>query len=166
MKRRSEKTAFYGVMLGLALILGYVEFLLPLNFGVPGIKLGLSNIVTVFVLYKIGFKQSFTLNVLRIIISSILFGNVFGAVYSLCGGILSVVSMYYLKKTNLFSIVGVSVAGAVINNLGQVVIASVLISTVQILGYLPFLSFSGVIMGALIGVLVTLIINKLPKTFY
>ena len=165
MNNKSNKTAFYGTILGLALILSYIEFLIPFNFGIPGIKLGLCNIIAVSILYKKGFKQSFLINCARIILSSILFGNIFGAVYSLCGGILSTVIMALLKKTDKFSVLGVSVAGAVMNNLGQTLAATVVLSTYRVLGYLPILAISGILTGALIGLAVTLIIKKLPKSF-
>ena len=98
----AKKCAYYGAFLGLAIICGYVEMLIPFDFGIPGIKLGLANIVSVYILYKNGFLPSLTVNVSRIILCSLLFGNVMSLFYSLCGGVLSLLIMFAFKKFKIF----------------------------------------------------------------
>jgi heptaprenyl diphosphate synthase len=147
----AKKCAYYGAFLGLAIICGYVEMLIPFDFGIPGIKLGLANIVSVYILYKNGFLPSLTVNVSRIILCSLLFGNVMSLFYSLCGGVLSLLIMFAFKRFKIFSIIGVSVAGGTAHNVGQLCAASLIIGAKALTYYLPFLMLSGVITGFLIG---------------
>ena len=106
-----RKVAIFGVFTALALIFSYVELLIPINFGIPGAKLGLANLMTVLVLYKMGIKEALALSVTRIILSGFMFGNLFGILYSLSGGLLSFLVMVLLKKSDRFSVAGVSIGG-------------------------------------------------------
>ena len=155
-----KKTAYYASMVAVALIFGFVEFLVPFDFGIPGIKLGLANLVAIFLLYKNGFVPAISVNVARIFISGILFGNVMSIFYSLCGGILSITVMWLAKKIRFFSTVGVSVLGGTVHNLGQLLAASVIIGFKAIRFYAPFLMVSGVVTGFLIGLAATVLINR------
>jgi len=161
MKDMSKKVAYYGCILSLAIIFGYVEFLIPFNFGIPGIKLGLANIIAVFVLYKNDFKSSMIINIARVLLVGILFGNVFSIVYSLSGGILSVGSMALAKKWHALSPVGVSVIGAFAHNIGQIAAAAIVLETAAVFYYLPFLIISAVATGVLIGLATTIILSRL-----
>lgn len=143
--------AYYGSMLGLAIICGYVEMLIPFDFGIPGIKLGLANIVALVLLYKNGFLPALAVNVSRVLLIGILFGNAMSVFYSLAGGILSLIVMYLMKKAPIFSTVGVSVAGAAAHNIGQLAAALVVIGMKAVMFYLPFLLIAAVITGFLIG---------------
>lgn len=143
--------AYYGSMLALAIICGYVEMLIPFDFGIPGMKLGLANIAALVLLYKNGFLSAFAVNVSRILLVGILFGNAMSVFYSLAGGILSLIVMYLMKKAPIFSIVGVSVAGATAHNIGQLAAALVAIGIKAVIFYLPFLLVFAVITGFLIG---------------
>lgn len=147
-----KKTAYLGVMLALALICSYVEVLIPIPIGIPGIKLGLANIVVVFVMYSIGVKEALLLSVMRVTISGFMFGNVVAIAYSLAGGLLSLVIMFLLKKTNLLSCISVSIAGGIAHNIGQMMIATVLVDNYYVLYYVPVLMIAGFITGACIGV--------------
>ncbi len=148
---KAKKTAYYGSMLGLAIIAGYVEMLIHFDFGIPGIKLGLGNIVAIFLLYKNGFFQSLAVNIARVLVVGILFGNVMSIFYALSGGILSLVTMYFVKKIPVFSAVGVSVSGGVAHNIGQLLAALMVINLRALIYYLPFLMLSGVVTGFLVG---------------
>ena len=150
-------------MAALALIFSYVEVLIPFNIGIPGIKLGIANIVIIIVLYYLGPKYAITVNVVRVLIAGLLFNGLFGALYSLAGAIVSFIVMIALKKTNIFSVVGVSMAGGVAHNLGQILIAAILVANLKIFLYFPVLIISGVITGAIIGILAGLMLRKLPK---
>ena len=151
-KNRKNRAAVFGVFTALALIFSYVELLIPINFGIPGAKLGLANLVIVIVLYKTDWKEALLLSVVRIILAGFLFGNLFGILYSLAGGILSLAVMTLLKKTGAFSVIGVSMAGGVSHNVGQLIIAMLVVETYAVGYYLPVLLITGLITGTLIGI--------------
>ena len=144
--------AVFGVFTALALIFSYIELLIPINFGIPGAKLGLANLIIVIVLYKAEWKEALLLSVVRIILSGFLFGNLFGILYSLAGGVLSLAVMALLKKTQIFSIIGVSMAGGVSHNVGQLIMAMLVVETYAVGYYLPVLLIAGLITGTLIGI--------------
>lgn len=156
----AKKVAYLGMFTALAVICGYIEALIPFNFGIPGMKLGLANIITLISLYFFGKKESLTILILRIIIIGLLFGNVYGIIYSLCGGILSFIIMCLGKRINCFSMVGVSILGGVFHNIGQLLFACLTVSDIRIAFYLPVLIISGAITGLLIGIVSSLINNK------
>lgn len=160
----ARKSAYFGVLLSLAMICGYVEMLIPFDFGIPGIKLGLANIVALWLLYKNGFVQAMAVNVGRILLVGILFGNVMSIFYSLTGGILAVTAMFFIRKFKCFSIVGVSIAGAFFHNVGQLIAASLVIGTRAVIYYLPFLSISAVATGLLIGLLGAYLVRRVKYT--
>lgn len=156
----AKKTAFFGCMLGLAVICGYVELLIPFDFGIPGIKLGLANVIALWLLYRNGFLTALAVNTARILICGILFGNAMSVVYSLSGGIATVCVMYLIKKIPLFSEVGVSVAGAAAHNLGQMAAALPTVGLAAVRYYLPFITLSGVLTGILIGIAVHQLLKR------
>lgn len=156
-----KKCAYYGSLLALAIICGYVEMLVPFNFGIPGIKLGLANIVAVYILYKNGFFASLTVNTCRIVLCTLLFGNAMSLFYSLCGGVLSLLVMLIFKKIKYFSVVGVSVAGGTAHNIGQLLAASLIIGAKALAYYLPFLMISGVVTGFLVGIATHYLIKRI-----
>ena len=152
MRNRKNKAAVFGVFTALALIFSYVELLIPVNFGIPGAKLGLANLVIVIVLYKTDCKEALLLSVVRIILAGFLFGNLFGILYSLAGGILSLAVMALLKRTGAFSVIGVSMAGGVSHNVGQLIMAMLVVETYAVGYYLPVLLIAGLITGTVIGI--------------
>ena len=165
-KSRGQSTrrlAFGAMFTALALIFSYVEFLIPLPVPVPGIKLGLANLVIIIAIYRMGFKYAFTINCVRIIASGLLFSGVFGMLYSFAGGILSLVVMYGLYRTKLFSMVGVSMAGGVMHNLGKLLTACLIVSNIRLMSYFAVLLFSGLISGILIGIVAYHIEKRLPQ---
>ena len=148
-------------MTSLAIVFGYIEHLIPLPFGIYGIKLGLANLVVVIMLYAINAYSAFTINMMRIILCSMLFGTFTSFWYSLIGGLLSFGIMFIVKKTNKFSPMGVSICGAITHNIGQIAVAVILMEELKIAFYLPVLLIVGAITGALIG-LVAIPIIKMP----
>ena len=108
-----NRAAYFGVFTALALIFSYVESLIPIHFGVPGIKLGLANLLIVIFLYKRNAKEALLLSIVRIVLAGFMFANLFSILYSLAGGILSLAVMAFLKKRGTFSVIGVSIAGGV-----------------------------------------------------
>lgn len=152
MKNIKNRAAVFGVFTALALIFSYVEFLIPINFGIPGAKLGLANLVIVIALYKTDWKEALLLSAVRILLSGFLFGNLFGILYSFSGGILSIAVMALLKKTGGFSVIGVSMAGGVSHNIGQMIMAMLVVETYAVGYYLPVLLIAGLITGAFIGI--------------
>ena len=165
-KRKTEKIADYGALTALAFLFAYLESLIPIPIGIPGIKIGLANIVVVTALYHMKAGDAFAIAMLRIILSGFTFGSVSSMIYSLAGGILSFFGMLILKKTEKFSIMGVSLAGGVLHNVGQMAAAAIILETIELLYYAPFLLIAGMITGVLIGFLVKSIspaINVIKK---
>ena len=164
MKNKSKTVAFIGMCTALALILAYVEILIqPLFPTLPGIKMGLPNIIIVFLLYRRGPLSAIGVSLLRILLVSLLFGNVMALLYSLAGGVLSILVMILLKKLRFLSPVGVSVAGGVTHNVGQILMAMLLLDTVELGYYLVVLTVTGTVAGILVGLCGAILINKLPK---
>ena len=152
MKPSTKRVAVLGLCTALALILAYVEVLLPPLFSaIPGIKLGLPNIAIIFVLYKFGIVDAATVSFIRVASVSMLFGNPMTFAYSFAGAVLSIAVMAILKKTNLLSTVGVSVAGGVFHNVGQILMAMLLLGTAELGYYLIVLAITGTISGIFIG---------------
>ena len=146
------KAAYFGVFTALALIFSYVETLIPIHIGIPGVKLGLANLIVVIALYRMGVREAYVLSVVRVILAGFLFGNLFAILYSLAGGLLSLTVMVFLKKTEKFSVLGVSMAGAVFHNIGQLIMAAIVLESLSITYYLPVLLISGIVTGLLIGI--------------
>ena len=161
-KRSVAKTvAHIALLTSLALIFSYVEAIIPYNPAIPGIKLGIANVVTIIALYKFGWKDAACISALRIVLAGLLFNGVFGMLYSLAGALVSFVGMLLLKRSKLFSIVGVSMVGGVLHNLGQLLVAAALIEDLRIFFYFPVLLFSGIVSGIAIGIAATLILRKI-----
>lgn len=158
-----KKTAYLGVMLALALICSYVEVLIPIPIGIPGIKLGLANIVIVFAMYSIGIKEALVLSIMRVTISGFMFGNVVAIAYSLAGGLLSLFVMYLLKKTDKLSCISVSIAGGIMHNIGQMIVATILVDNYYVLYYVPVLMVAGFITGACIGIVAQEVFIRIGK---
>lgn len=149
----AKKTALYGMLVALAFVFSYIEVLIPFSFGIPGIKLGLANIVVIIALYTMGAKDAFVISCVRIVLVGFTFGNMFSILYSLAGGLLSWMVMSLCKKVKSFSVVGVSVAGGITHNIGQIAMAALVLKTISIGYYLPILLIAGTITGFLIGIL-------------
>ena len=160
-KMTAGKIALYGMFLAAALVAGYIERLIPINPGVPGVKLGLSNIVTMVLLYTAGFQAAVLISAARILLSGLLFGSGFAMVYSAAGALLSMIVMVILKKTGRFSTVGVSVAGGVFHNVGQILVAIAVLETRSLIYYLPVLILSGLAAGIVIGILSGVLTRRL-----
>lgn len=163
MKVKPKSVAFIGIFVALAMIFAYIEALIPPIFpAIPGIKMGLPNIIIVFLLYRKSLKSAAAVSLLRIILINTLFGNAMGFLYSLAGGILSFLVMLFLKKLKIFSAVGVSVAGGVMHNVGQILMAMLLLETSQLAYYLVVLTITGTISGILIGLCGAVLIKRFP----
>lgn len=156
-----NRVAYFGVFTALALIFSYVESLVPFNFGIPGVKLGLANLIIVIALYKMKFSDAFLLSVVRVVLSGFIFGNYFSIIYSLAGGILSLCVMAGLKKTDKFSVMGISMAGGVAHNVGQLIVAMIVVETLSIVAYVPVLLISGLVTGLLIGIVSAEMLKRL-----
>ena len=148
----AKKVAFCGMLTALAMIFSYVESLIPLSFGVPGIKLGLANLVVLSALFMLEPGPVLLINIGRILLMGFLFGSGMSILYSLAGGILSFAVMIFLIRTG-FSHSGISAAGAVAHNVGQILVAAAVLRSARLFYYLPVLIVSGVITGLLIGIL-------------
>lgn len=160
-----RKTAYLGMFLALALICSYIESLIPFHFGVPGIKLGLANVIVVVMIYGMGAREALLLSILRILLAGFLFGNPFSIIYSLSGGILSYFVMLLLKNTQKFHVISVSTAGGIFHNLGQLLVASAVVENYNLFYYAPVLLVSGFITGFLIGNVAQELIFRLKGRF-
>ncbi|MBO7217395.1 MAG: Gx transporter family protein [Clostridia bacterium] len=159
--KKTYKLTLSALFCTVALILSYIESLIPPFFAVPGIKLGLSNIISVYLLYTLGFKYAVVVALLRVALSSLLFGTTLTLAYSLTGALVSLLLMYLFKKLSLFSEVGVSIIGGIGHNAAQIAVAAIIMQTSGIIYYLPPLLISGTVTGALIGIAGALLIKKL-----
>lgn len=156
-----NRVAYFGVFTALALIFSYVETLIPISFGIPGVKLGLANLIIVIALYKMNLKEAYLLSVSRVLLSGFIFGNYFSIIYSLAGGLLSLIVMSFLKTRGGYSIMGISIAGGVCHNIGQLIVAALVVETFHVFYYVPVLLIAGGVTGLLIGILAGHMLNRL-----
>ena len=160
-----RKTAELGFFLAVALILSYVESLIPITFGIPGIKLGLPNLIVVLLLFgqRYGAKEALLVNGMRIVLSGFVFSNLYAILYALAGAAFSFIAMLIGKRLRCFSVIGVSVLGGVFHNIGQAVVAMIVVETFAVSYYIPFLIVAGTITGAFLGLIVMEIIPYLDR---
>lgn len=159
----AEKVARMGIWIALAMIFSYIEVLIPFNFGIPGVKLGVANIVTVTSLYVFSWKETLGISMIRIFLMGLLFGNGISLFYSFAGGILSFLAMVLVKKTNWFSVIGVSLTGGVFHNVGQLLAVMLVLRNKVIAAYLPVLLVAGILTGAIIGLVADKIIPRISS---
>lgn len=160
----TSKITFLGLFTALAMILSFVESLFPpITTVLPGIKMGLPNIAIMFILYRVGWKEAALVSVVRVILVSILFGNVQSMVFSLAGAILSLLIMILMKKFTQFSHPSISVIGGVFHNIGQIIVAWLVTDTAQIVYYLPVLLISGCAAGILVGLVAGMLEKRVPN---
>ena len=157
----AKKVSLYGILVSLAFIASYIEVIIPFNFHIPGMKLGLANIAVLVALYTGGAKAGITVSIIRIILVGLTFGNPYSAIYGLSGGVLSLVVMIFLKRTDFFGMVGVSMAGGVVHNLGQLLCAMILLKLPAVFTYLSYLILVGTVTGALIGIIDEEVLKRL-----
>ena len=153
-----NKTAFMGLLLAFALILSYIETLIPFQTGIPGVKLGLANLAVVLSLYLFTWKEAILLTTLKAVLSGLMFGNLFMIIYSLAGALISCMIMILLKKTGGFHVPIVSVARGVMHNMGQLLVAVFVVETYSIFYYIPVLMIAGLITGLVIGSVAALVL--------
>ena len=159
--KQTKKLTFLSMCVAIALILGYLESLIPLFSGIPGIKLGLPNLVIVWILYTYNFKDALLVNIVRVSLNAILFGNVYSFIFSLAGALISLCIMHIFNKMN-FHIYSVSMMGGVFHNVGQMLMA-ILLTSAQMIYHLPVLLITGMICGTLNGILSKLLLKHLNK---
>lgn len=164
MKIATRKLTFLSIFSALAIILSFIETLLPpIWSSVPGIKMGLPNIIVIFLLYKFSIKEAATVSAVRLMTVALLFGNLMTLAYSFSGAVLSLTVMWLMKKCNLFSMVGVSIVGAVFHNVGQIIAAILILGTKEIGFYLPVLAVSGTVAGIFVGMMGILVLKYTAK---
>ena len=159
----TKKIALCGVLTALAMIFSYIESVIPVPIPVPGIKLGVANIAVITILYVLGVKEAIVINLLRIVLTSLLFGNVNSFLFSISGAALSLTIMIIMKKLDFFSCIGVSVCGGVMHNIGQIIAAVFIMGREAIVFYLPVLIVSGVFTGVVIGVVSGIVAKHVRK---
>lgn len=160
---KNEKLTKMAMLVALAMIFSYVESLIPINFGIPGVKLGVANLVTVTGLYFLELPEVFLVVVMRVLLIGFLFGNGMSIIYSLAGGILSLLVMAVMKRINGFSVLGVSIMGGASHNIGQIIVASVVVENLKLIYYLPALLIAGTITGFVMGILSKKVLPTVQK---
>ena len=160
--KKTKRLVLLAMLTAVAMILSYVESLLP-SVGIPGVKMGLANIAVIFALFRFGWKEAAALSLVRVVLVSLLFGSVGAMLYSLAGAVLSLAVMALLRRIDRFSTVGISVAGGVAHNAGQILMVMLILQTKQLLGYLPVLAVSGIAGGVLTGLAAALLIRRIPE---
>ena len=158
----SKRIAKFALLVALAMVLSWLESLIPVSSAIPGVKLGLTNLVVLFALYRMGGKDAIILSLIRVVLVSLTFGNAFAFFYSFSGALLSFLIMWLMKKSGRFSTVGVSVAGGVGHNIGQILTAAIVLRSSGIFYYLPVLLLSGVAAGIGIGLAGAVLIQRIP----
>ena len=167
MRRAETKRLALGAMLvAFAMILSYIESLVPPLVAIPGVKLGLANIATVFVLYCLGERYAVAVSLMRVVLSSLLFGSAVSLIYSLTGAVLSLVFMILLRRIGIFTPVGVSAAGGVAHNAGQIICAALIMENAGLTYYLTPLTVAGVITGCVIGIAAGFVIAKMKNVMH
>lgn len=162
---KTKKIAVLALAVALAMILSFVESQIPAFAAIPGVKVGLANIAVIFALYKLGWREAALISLIRVFLVSVLFGTAVSLFYSVAGAVLSLSGMILLRKTGLFSTVAVSVAGGVLHNVGQILMACLLLETNVIKYYLPFLILSGVIAGIVIGAVSAIMVKRVEVKY-
>ena len=166
MRNNTKKLTLLAMMITFAIVLSYVESKIPAFVAIPGVKIGLANIVVIFVLYKLGIKEAILISGVRVFIISMLFGNPISLIYSIAGAFLSLSVMFLLKKLTPLKEVAVSVVGGVMHNVGQIAVASVILDTNVVVYYLPFLILSGTIAGIAVGVAAAVLVKRINRFSY
>lgn len=156
----ARRVATLGILVAVAFVLSYIEAILPFSLGIPGIKLGFSHIVTVFALYRMRTWETVLVTLVRVVLAAMLFGSALSAIYSLVGATVSLAVMLVLRRLPVFSEVGVSAAGGVAHNVGQIACAAILMETAGLIWYLPVLLAAGCVSGVVIGSVASLIIRR------
>lgn len=152
------------LMIALAFTFSYLESLIPFNLGIPGIKLGIANLVVIIALYTMNAKDALFISIIRILLSGLAFSGPFAMIYSLIGGLLSFLVMFVAKKSNKFSPIGVSALGGTVHNFGQILVAAVVMRTYRIIYYFPILMIVGLVTGIVNGIIADIIIKRIAKT--
>lgn len=158
---QTKRIAYYGLFASLSILMGYVEASMSMPLLIPGMKLGLANVIIVIVLYFMDTKAALFISLVRVILSGLLFAGFAGLLYSLAGAMFSFLVMAFLKKTDRFSIIGVSIAGGVFHNIGQIIVAAGAVENFKMFYYLPFLLFFGVATGTMIGIVAKILLKYL-----
>lgn len=159
----TKRIANMSMLVALAIIFSYIEFMIPINLGIPGMKLGLANLVIVIALYILKISDVWIISILRILIMGFMFGSGMSIIYSLAGAVVSLLVMSVIKKIGGFSVLGVSMAGAVCHNIGQVMVAIIVVENVSVIYYVPALLVAGIITGAIIGVVSKRVLSVIKK---
>ena len=158
---KTKKLVTLAVTISMAMILSFVESRIPAFVAIPGVKVGLANIAVIFALYKMGWREAISVSVIRVLLVALLFGSVVSLAYSIAGAVISLSLMILLKKLGIFTEVAVSVVGGITHNIGQILIAFLLLETSVVFYYLPFLLVSGVIAGIAVGIASALLIKRI-----
>ena len=163
----TRRIAVCGLLTAVALVLSLVERMFPLSavVPIPGIKLGLANVVTLFALVRLGRRDAFAILLVRVTLASVFMGSVTSFLFALFGGLLALLTMALLLpgRDRWFSLIGISIAGAAAHNIGQIGAAMLVLRSVYVAAYLPLLLLSALVMGVTTGIVSRVTIEHLEK---
>lgn len=162
----TKRITYTGMFVAIAMVFSYLESMIPVNIAIPGIKLGFANMVTIVVMYRLRIADAWIVSLVRVVLSSLLFGNMAIMIYSMAGAVLSLLVMSICRKKDLFGLLGTSILGGVSHNAGQIVMAAFLMKSGNIMLYIPVLCISGTIAGVCIGLAGAVLVRKLPAIDY
>lgn len=162
-KERARKVALYGILIALAMVMSFIESLIPMPIPIPGVKLGLANLVTITGLYLVGIPGTICVTILRVVLVGFSFGNPYSMIYGLSGSLLSLLVMSIAKKYHWFSQVGISILGGIFHNIGQITFAALIVQTAGVYVYLPALLAAGCAAGTIIGILGGILTERLTN---
>jgi heptaprenyl diphosphate synthase len=166
MRNNTRRLTALSLTVSFALILSFLESRIPAFVAIPGVKMGLANIAVIFALYKFGIKEAISVSALRVILVSALFGTPVSFIYSITGAVSSLLVMFLLKRLTPLNEITVSVAGGVLHNVGQVLVAMLLLGTAELGYYLAVLAVSGTAAGVCVGICGALAVRRIPDIFY
>ncbi len=162
-RNKAKSVALYGMLIALAFIFSYVEALIPIPVPIPGVKLGLANLVSVVGLYTVGTAGTVAVSLVRIVLAGFTFGNTFSMMYGLAGGVVSLTAMILARKFQWFDQTGVSMLGGICHNIGQLGVAAYVTKTTAVFSYLPVLLAAGLVTGIVIGILSGMVVERISK---
>lgn len=157
-----KKTVTSGVLIALALIFSYIESLIPIPVPMPGIKLGLANLVVLFAIYRLGSMEAIAISLIRVILAGFLFSNLSATIYGLAGAMLALITMWLLHRLTRLHIITISICGAIGHIIGQLIVAGAVTNYGAVAYYMPYLLLSAVITGAVIGVVAGILVDRVP----
>ena len=157
----NKKISIYGLLIALAFVLSYIESLIPVFVAVPGMKLGLTNVVVLYAVYRMDVKAALIINAVRIVLVGLTFATAISFCFSIAGGMISTAAMLLMAKRTSFSMVSTSIVGGIMHNCAQIIVAIIMLNTTAVAWYFVLLWFCGILTGAVIGIVGSIVVRHI-----